>query len=188
MESFWRWWSRLRGVKPEPSQGSLDAALREMRRVRVWHWGAVSDGRLKRELLFETDQSEALSALRDTLRIVDGSAGHCMCLGDPLIECLGPANQPLAEISVHHGQRIRWEAWLHDAQLVDGRRLVEWLADRGVRYPLLEYEEGLRREEAQRTAWNRTSAHGFLRSSLGLEAARVRGMDSPPMRVMESAC
>lgn len=145
----------LNSTAPDPSQGVLDAVMAEVRRVRVLRGGMASDEPLEKVVLFETAKDTAISMLRETLRIVDGPAGHCMCYGDPTLELLGASSQRLALIAVHHGQSIRWKSWRHDARLVAGRPLLEWLAGHGATYPLEEYEANVRRQRAERGAWDR---------------------------------
>lgn len=145
----------LNSTAPDPSQGVLDAVMAEVRRVRVLRGGMASDEPLEKVVLFETAKDKAVSRLRETLRIVDGPAGHCMCYGDPTLELLGASSQRLAFITVHHGQSIRWKSWRHDARLVAGRSLLEWLAGHGATYPLEEYEANVCRQRAERGAWER---------------------------------
>lgn len=106
----------LNSTAPDPSQAVLDAVMAGMRRVRVFRGGTASAEPLEKEVLFETGDDKAVSTLRETLRIVDGPAGHCMCYGDPTLELLGISSQRLALIAVHHGQSIRWKAWRADAR------------------------------------------------------------------------
>ena len=137
----------LTSTAPAPGQLSLDAVLSETRRVRVLRGGSVSGRPLSTEALFETGESEAVAALCKTLKIVEGPSGHCMCHGDPSIELLEASGKRLAVIGVHHGQGIRWDAWRDDADLVEGRSLLEWIAAQGASYPLETYEEDMRRRE-----------------------------------------
>src|SRR5687768_6621113 len=62
-------------------------------------------------------------------------------------------NARLPSISLHHGKSIRWSAWRDDARLLNGRQVLEWLAKRGVRAPLDEYEADVRNREASLAAW-----------------------------------
>ncbi|MHC4342754.1 MAG: hypothetical protein ACYSX0_21385, partial [Planctomycetota bacterium] len=148
----------LQSTAPDPSQDSLDAVLSDARRVRVYRGGAASGQPLEKEVLFETDAPDALSTLREALRIVEGEGGQCMCHGDPTLELLYASGQRLAVIGVHHGHSIRWDAWRDDAVLVDGRSLLGWLADQGATYPLREYEENLRLAEESEAEWKRWQA------------------------------
>jgi hypothetical protein len=61
----------------------------------------------------------------------------------------------LAALGIHHGRSVRWAVWKDDAELLDGRRLLDWLAQRGVPGPLAEFLDGQRREEQGRVDWQR---------------------------------
>ena len=74
-----------------------------------------------------------------------------MCFGGPTLEMLSADRSRLAHLSIHHGHAIRWNQWKDDAKLVDGRRLLQWLAQRGVVEPLRDFEaeEARQRQSAQ---------------------------------------
>ena len=125
----------LRSNAPEPSQAALEEVLVRSRRVRVFRGGAVAGKPLKEEVVLDTDEVEAISSLREALRITDGPAGHCMCHGDMTIELMEPSGSRLAVIGVHHGRTIRWNEWKDDAELIERGRLLDWLTRHGVAYP-----------------------------------------------------
>ena len=55
-----------------------------------------------------------------------------MCLGDPHLALRSADGEELALLSLHHGIGVRWdEAWSQDAGLVDGRKILDWLAEHG---------------------------------------------------------
>jgi hypothetical protein len=140
---------------PEPTQQSLDTMIDRAHLVRVIE-GGVSHGQpLGKKILLEDAGEETLSGLRQLLRIVEGAGGHCMCHGSPAMEFLDRAGRRLAVIGLHHGHLIRWSAWKHDAKLVDGYRLLEWLAVHGVHYPLQEYKDSQQRRAINEAAWQR---------------------------------
>ncbi|MCX4242033.1 hypothetical protein [Paraliomyxa miuraensis] len=123
----------LEGSGPDPTQTSLDEALAGSIRVQVFDGGS-NDGRpMRDEILYETDDRVAIDALVSTLRIVEDpeTFGHCMCHGDPTLQFVD-AQGGTCVIGLHHGHGIRWNGWHHDAQLVNGTKLADWLADHGV--------------------------------------------------------
>lgn len=145
----------MRSTGPDPNQDSLDAVLDQTQSVCVFEGGAVSGEPLEKDkLLFEIDNEGSLAKLRQSLRIMDGSGGHCMCHGEPTIELLGASRERLAVIASHHGVGIRWNEWHHDAKLVDGRSLLEWFAEHGVPEPLNQYNDSLQRANQAREAWS----------------------------------
>jgi hypothetical protein len=137
---------------PDPSQRALNIMLARVTRVGVSEWAETDDHRLKPRILFETSDATSIAALRAALSIVEDPAtfGHCMCIGGPLLGFYA-GEECLATITLHHARSIRWESWKHDAVLRDGRRLVEWLAERGVMGPrqTIEEEERAAEERAE---------------------------------------
>jgi len=144
---------------PDPTQKSLDVVLKQLRKVRVYSGGSLGKECMNKEVLIETESDADFNELSEALRIMDEPAGHCMCLGDPTFEFYGEGSKRLAIISLHHGLTIRWDLWKDDAALVDGLRVLNWLAKRGVTYPLDEYEENLRQEEISELNWKRWIEH-----------------------------
>lgn len=146
----------LSSTAPEPTQATLDALLAQVHAVRV-HEGGSNQGKTEgKRLLLETAEPASLKSLQAAMLIVDGGNGHCMCFGDPTMEFNAADESRLALISMHHGLSIRWDAWHYDAKLVDGRMLLDWLAQRGVTEPLKEFEkdEARRRKgEKDRERW-----------------------------------
>jgi hypothetical protein len=145
----------LHSSAPDPTQESLDAVLRKTGRVRVFGGGAIGGKPLTHDTLIDTGDPDSIAALKVALRIVDGGDDHCMCVGDPTIELLDNRSRRLAIISSHHGHDIRWNVWKDDARLIDGRSLLQWLADRNVAYPLEEYEEAARQGVEAEAEWQR---------------------------------
>ncbi|MDJ0523532.1 MAG: hypothetical protein QNJ90_15795 [Planctomycetota bacterium] len=123
---------------PQPTQASFAPVLEQVASVAV-HDDGVAGSQLLGQRLLMVDDAAELDALRASLRIEDGGAGHCMCHGDIGLQLRDAAGEALAVIGVHHGRSIRWEAWKDDAELVDGRSLVDWLARQGVEEPLAEF-------------------------------------------------
>jgi hypothetical protein len=138
-----------------PSQASLDKVLVRATRVLVVDWEEVGRGVLQRtRVLAEFNNDESLAQLRNCLRIIEDPTTlfHCMCIGEEALELHG-ATGTLATIGLHHGRSIRWEVWSSDATLENGRRLLEFLAARGVSAPLERFEGDQRQaERAEREA------------------------------------
>jgi hypothetical protein len=140
---------------PLPSQQTLSAATAGALRVRVIRGGMVCDQPVGRDLLFETDDRVAIAGLLHALRIVEGSAGHCdLCLGDPTL-VLETRDQRRVTLGVHHGTRIRWEAWSDDAKLTSEDELLNWFAREGITYPRDERRAAMRLREAESQAARR---------------------------------
>ena len=78
-----------------------------------------------------------------------------MCFGGPTLEMLSAHRSRLTLLSIHHGLAIRLNRWKDDAKLIDGRLLLDWLAQRGVVEPLHDFEaqEALQRQGKQ--DWDR---------------------------------
>ncbi len=141
---------RARVVKDHPGQLPDDLAPEVLDAILAGKSPKLSPEAMERikgttETLLTVTAPADLAELRACLAI--GSSGfHCMCAGGPTLEIDGPEGGR-ARITLHHGQSIRWDdAWSSDAALVDGGRLVKWLAAKGVRGPLEEVEEAARRK------------------------------------------
>lgn len=130
----------LNSSLPQPTQAALDSLMNLVYAVRVFENGSHGGKILGNDVVLEVGEPTDVAALRITMRIIDGPGGHCMCFGGPTLEMLSADRSRLALLSVHHGLAIRWDRWKDDARLVDGRLLLEWLAERGVVDPLREFE------------------------------------------------
>src|SRR6185436_14360161 len=132
---------------PQPTQASLDRMLERVAKVRVFDGGLNWDRPFGDKVLAEVDDEFSILDLKQALRIVDGSGGHCMCDGEPTLELLGRDGERLAVIGMHHGQAIRWSEWKDDARLAEGMELLTWLVGCGVDGPLDDFlaaaEEGM---------------------------------------------
>ena len=141
---------------PQPTQATLDSLMDRVRAVRVFKHGCRGDELLSNDVLLEVSEPTDLAALRPTMRIIDGPGGHCMCFGGPTLEMLSADRSRLALLSIHHGNAIRWTQWKDDAELIDGRSLLEWLSQRGVAEPLHDFEA----QEALKRRPTRTGTDG----------------------------
>ena len=146
----------LQSTGPDPTQASLDAKLDAATRVRVIEGGMSQGKLLGKQVWLDTSAAQDLATVRRGLRIIEDpeTFGHCMCLGDFVIE-LYAERKRLAALGWHHGRSIRWEAWKHDALLADGHVILDWLAGRGVSGPRDAYEAAERDAQRSRTAAER---------------------------------
>jgi len=144
----------LQSSAPDPTQQTLNEILASVTRVRVLEGGVMNGKALGTRVLLDCTDIPSLNSLRSCLTIVEDpkTFGHCMCVGNPTLECF--ADQHLvATIGLHHGRSIRWDAWKHDALLQDGKALLNWLADRNISDPLAEHQADERmNEEFQQAA------------------------------------
>jgi hypothetical protein len=143
---------------PAPTASTLASLLSRVRRVRVMRGGTAGGRPLGTEVLAESTDRAVIEALVEHLRVLDGGCGHCMCHGDPALMLFAEDDSEAAVIGIHHGYGIRWNAWKDDARLVDGERVLEWLRDLGVDYPLAAYREAERDRALQATQADRWQA------------------------------
>src|SRR5262245_21528902 len=126
-----------------PSQASLDALFGDTRRARITDVCVFED---ENTILLEVEGAD-VAIVRYLLRIKDHTRSfHCSCDGDLAVELYGEAGL-VATIGFHHGRSIRVPGWSSDAMLLDGPALLRWIAERGVRGPLDEYEKAAREGE-----------------------------------------
>ena len=135
---------------PTPTHDSLALMLARASRVQV-----VRGGSSDHQVLLEIGDPISLAHLRQSLRIKDGAAGHCMCHGDPWLRFFDPKGKLLAEVSLHHGHSLRWKEWSSDAELADGTLSLMWLAERGVTYPAEEYNASIEQANRMYAEWQR---------------------------------
>jgi tetratricopeptide (TPR) repeat protein len=118
---------------PDPAQQDLDALLAKITRVCVLDAAMFRGRTMSGKVLLDLSDRTAIADLASCLRIVEDprTFGHCHCLGGPTVE-LYAGLELAATIGLQHGKAIRWNQWLHDAQLEDGGRLTRWLEARGI--------------------------------------------------------
>lgn len=148
----------MRSRAPQPTQAALDSLLSRVARVRALEGGMANGRPLGNAVLLDTSMEFDLAELKQSLAILDGPGGHCMCCGGPTLEFLSSQSETLAAIGIHHGRSVRRAAWKDDAELLDGHRLLDWLAQRGVPGPLAEFFEAQQRDEQGRADWLRWQA------------------------------
>jgi hypothetical protein len=92
--------------------------------------------------VFEVMEKKEIEQLASMIDLYETDiCNHCMCVGTPMLSFYD-SGELLAEITLHHGARIRY-VWLGDAELTDesSRAIAEWLASRGIDYVLEEIED-----------------------------------------------
>jgi tetratricopeptide (TPR) repeat protein len=124
---------------PDPRQRDLDEIAPRVTRVRAIASGLYRGRAMGSEVVVDTADPTALAALRAALRIVEHPAqwSRCACLGGPTVE-LYAGQELLASLGLQHGSAIRWQHWKHDAPLVNGQLLNDWLTEHGVEPALLD--------------------------------------------------
>jgi tetratricopeptide (TPR) repeat protein len=124
---------------PDPAQRDLDALMPRVTRVRAFAGSMFRDRPMGPEVILDTTDPRALTAFRKALRVVEDPASftHCGCLGGPTLE-LFAGEEHVATIGLQHGHSIRWGRWKHDARLVNGQALTDWLTRHGVEPALLD--------------------------------------------------
>ncbi len=145
----------MQSTAPQPTQAALDRILDQVVKVRVLDGGEANGRPFSDQVRIETDDAATLIDFRTALRIEDGPAGHCMCHGSQTFELWDRDDERVAVIGLHHGITIRWNAWKDDAELIDSRRLLEWIAAHGFRAPLKAFERDRRQEQASREEYER---------------------------------
>jgi hypothetical protein len=120
--------------KPSPSQQAIDDLLAKIGRIKVWRGGMMRDNPTTNVLLADESEPAAVESFGRACRISEDprTFGHCMCLGQPTIELLDVGGRRVATLGMQHGSAIRWDLWQHDAQLLDGQAVLDWLMARGV--------------------------------------------------------
>lgn len=96
-----------------------------------------------RQLLIEETDLTAIQALAACLRVKSEQIGaHCMTPGVYLVEVEGSVAETFSIVTP---TSIRWdERWHGDAELEDGLKLANWLAERGFPKLLNDFEEDQR--------------------------------------------
>lgn len=128
----------------QPSQKSLDSMLKELQSVKIIDGGMSNGQLLGVKVLYETSNEKTLEELKALLQIVQDSKsfGHDMCSGGPTLELISNSAQKNL-IVLHHGFSIRWSAWNSDARLLEPRKLIDWLAEKGVTEPKEEMDRSI---------------------------------------------
>lgn len=114
------------------TQESLDAVFRAAKQVRVSR-PERSGGRTLDPVVVATEQPSEIEALREALRIQEGSAARCLCKLMTELSLRDAAGHELASIWVHGCNRaIQWDRWTDHASLLGTWPLIDWLDAHGM--------------------------------------------------------
>ena len=94
--------------------------------------------------IYETAAPDDIRALVAALATTPGSGAYCMCFGTLVLELDG------ADVTLHHGESLRWDGSGGNQPLVDPDALMRWLSARGMDFVRAEYDES--RERGNQTA------------------------------------
>lgn len=125
---------------PNPSQESLNKALRNIDRVKVFASGMYIDKVVdEQKVLAESNSDSDVESFKQCMKIKEdpNTFNHCMCLGFPTFT-LYKGDKRVAVLGCQHDAAIRWSEWHWDAQLQNPKMLAKWLASHG-------YEDQLKR-------------------------------------------
>jgi len=122
--------------RPDPSNESLSRLLSEVTRARIFD-GGMSEGKpLWHTVLLDVTNAEEAAQLCERLAFVEPALGvHCMCYGDQTVELRDGGDDVIAVLGLHDGVSLRWDGWSCDAELKNGRALLDWIDGHGVHFP-----------------------------------------------------
>lgn len=120
----------------EPSLSLLRSVLAQADLVQVL---ADND---RQDVCLEVTDRQVLAELTDLLSFEEDSETYyrCCCSGEEEFVFFRQGEE-LATLSLHHGTSLRCSLWVEDVYLLNGPRLLRWLASRGVSEPLRRAEE-----------------------------------------------
>jgi len=126
--------------KPFANHNRLKELFLSVDEVVIKEGGVYNDKAIGQEIGVAFRSAVDISELAERLQIEEPKEVHyCMCTGCYAIELYSRAKLK-ATIGLHHGKAIRYEGWKGDADLSDGKELLEWLAVKGYEEPLLDFE------------------------------------------------
>ena len=101
-------------------------------------WAEATHVRCRRptetRVLYETTQHDEIAALARALEVEPAHGAYCMCIGTLVFKIDG------ANITLHHGESLRWEGSGGNAQLATPDAIMDWLSARGMPFVREEYE------------------------------------------------
>lgn len=122
--------------RPDPSNESLSRLWSEVTRVRIFDGGMCEGKPLGHTVLLDVTNAEEAAQLCERLTIVEPALGvHCMCYGDQTLELRDGGDHVIGVLGLHDGVSLRWDAGSCDAELKNGRALLDWLDGHGVHFP-----------------------------------------------------
>jgi hypothetical protein len=89
-------------------------------------------------VLYQTTRREDIEALAAALRTLPPDGGYCMCIGTLVFDLGG------TEITLHHGESVRWPSSGGNHVLANPDLVMDWLTARGIRFVREQYEEARR--------------------------------------------
>ncbi|MEO8393409.1 MAG: hypothetical protein ABI700_10500, partial [Chloroflexota bacterium] len=141
--------------KPALTQSVVDQLFNELTLVRMVHNVVGEDRRFHPETILNVTDPEALSSLRQALRLIeDETPFHVWSVGDYRLEFY-QAEKLFSSIEILSANSVRLDLLHGDAHLRDGLLLFNWLSDRGVKEPLTRYYDDKKQEEKSRHAEDR---------------------------------
>ena len=93
-------------------------------------------------VLYETTDHAELAALEEALRTHPATGGYCMCPGTIVFDF------GTRQITLHHGETLRWDGSNGNRELCDRDAVMDWLSARGITFVREEYEAAKVRDEA----------------------------------------
>ena len=143
-------WNEL-SKRPAPTNEGLNALFAGVDVVTIKNGGVHNEKAMSNDVALTLDRPQDVAKFREALTIDEEKIGfHCMCLGDYALE-LKSGDQIKATIGFHHGISIRCAQWSSDAELADGYRLLNFLAEKGLTEPLAARIEDDRQAEFDRS-------------------------------------
>jgi hypothetical protein len=122
---------------------ALDEILRGAASVRV------SEIEWYGETVVDLARPEDRDRLRAAMTVASLPGYVCMCRGQVRFEFLDAQGERLAVVVLHHGISLYWRGWEDGhAELADGKVLLRWLGEHGLREPLRGAHE-----RSERLAW-----------------------------------
>jgi hypothetical protein len=118
---------------------ALEARIRDADRMDILEWTAGNSGYLSQKRVLSISSKDVTRDFLATIEIDEKDGlSFCGCIGGPIFKfCRG--GQCLVEMTLHHGQSLRWEAgWPGDAELTTNSQveIAQWLQQAG--YPAVE--------------------------------------------------
>lgn len=127
-------------LKPFANSNRLQELFLSVDKVLIKKGGVYNNKAIGQEIGLAFENPKDISEFVERLDVEEPhEVRYCMCAGSYAIE-LYSGEKLKATIGLHHGKAIRYIGWKGDAELNDGKGLVEWLAEKGYKEPLLDFE------------------------------------------------
>lgn len=127
-------------LKPFANNARLRELFLSVDKVLIKKGGVYNDKAIGQQISFAFKRFDDISEFAECLQVEEpNEVRYCMCAGSYAIE-LYIREKLKATIGLHHGKAIRYVGWKGDAELSDGKGLLEWLAEKGYREPSQDFE------------------------------------------------